>query len=119
MTGGFEGVRIYAVVPGRDVRSYLEDRIRAGEAIDLEPSLDAYEKAISRTLQSVYPGARILVRRQDQDTPGPARTRVDTDTDGVDTGELEQEVVDLIAEFDVTSCLVYRDEWRGSSARKT
>lgn len=109
MSGSFEGVQIYAVLSDRDMAGYLERQANAGRAIDITASLEAHERAVARTLQQLYPGARVLVRRLDQDAPHPPRTRVDSRVEGVDTGEIEQEVLDLISEFDVTSCVVYRD----------
>jgi hypothetical protein len=105
----FSGIRINAVVPARDIHAYLESRSKPGKPIDVEASLDAYEHGIRQTLQDVYPGAGILVRLQRHPTPSPPQTRVESDASGVDTGEIEQEVVDLIAEFDITACIVYRN----------
>lgn len=110
MSEDFRGVQIYAVFPARDIRVWLERHAgaRTGREVDVEASLAACEAAIERTLQETYAGARILVRRQDHPTPEPPRTRVESTATGVDTGELEQEVLDLISEFDVGSCVVYR-----------
>jgi hypothetical protein len=109
MSDDFSGIRINAIVPARDIHDYLVSRSESDHPIDVEASLDAYEQGIRQTLQNVYPGAGILVRLQQHPTPSPPQTRVESDAAGVDTGEIEQEVVDLIAEFDITACIVYRD----------
>ena len=97
-------------MPGRDIRAYLERHAGKERAVDIEASLDACEHGIMRELQEAYPGARILVRRQDYPTPDPARSRVDGDAPGIDLGEIGQEVADFIAEFDFTNYVVYQDE---------
>lgn len=108
MSEDFAGIQIYAVAPVRDIHDYLESRSRSGESIDIDASLAAYEAGIRQTLQDVYPGARILVRRSDFPTPDPPRTRVESTRREADTGEIEQEIEDLIAEFDITSCIVHQ-----------
>ena len=95
-------------MPARDIHDYLESRSEPDQPVDVEASLDAYEHGIRQTLQDIYPGAGILVRLQRHPTPSPPQTRVESDATGVDTGEIEQEIVDLIAEFDITACIVYK-----------
>lgn len=104
----FSGVQIYAVMPARDIRAYFERHGGKTGQVDIEASLEACETGIRERIVTAYPGARVLVRRQDHPTPEPARTRVDADKESVDTGEIQQEVADLVAEFDFTSCVVYR-----------
>jgi hypothetical protein len=108
MAGPFSGVQIYAIMPARDIRAYLERHASQDGPVDIEASLQACEQGIHKRLSDAYPGSRILVRRQDHPTPEPPRTRVEASVDGVDTGEIEQEVADLVAEFDFTQCVVYR-----------
>lgn len=113
MAHQFAGIQIYAVMPARDIRAYLERHAGKEHAVDIEASLDACEHGIMHEMQEAYPGARILVRRQDYPTPNPPRSRVEGDASGIDLGELGQEVADLIAEFDFTSYVVYQDELQG------
>lgn len=113
MTDQFEGIQIYAVMPARDIRAYLDRHAGNERPVDVEASLDACEKGIMRELERAYPGARILVRRQDYPTPDPPRTRVDATIHSADTGEIQQEVEDIIAEFDFTSYVVYQDRLPG------
>jgi hypothetical protein len=104
----FSGVQIYAVMPARDIRAYLERHAEQSGQVDIEASLEACEVGIRERIVTAYPGARVLVRRQDHPTPEPPRTHIEASQEGVDTGEIQQEVADLVAEFDFTSCVVYR-----------
>lgn len=108
MADQFSGTQIYAVLPAGDVRVYMERHAGDGRPVDADASLNVYEARVRETLNGMYPGARILVRLQDESAPAEHRTRVECTTASVDAGLIEQEVIDLIAEFDVTRCVVYR-----------
>lgn len=109
MSTNYTGIQIYAVVPGADIRVYFERHAGDGRTVDTSASLREIELRVRDTLTGMYPGARILVRLQDEPTPAPARTRVDGNAAGVDSSLIEQEIIDLIAEFDVTRCVIYRE----------
>jgi hypothetical protein len=108
MSDQFSGTHIYAVLPAGDIRVYLERHAGDGRPVDTDASLRTYQQRVRETLDGMYPGARILVRLHDESAPGEHRTRVECNTASVDAGLIEQEVIDLIAEFDVTRCVVYR-----------
>lgn len=100
-------VRIYAVFNANDVSAYL-DSLEDDQEVDVEATLNACEHAIEQALMVVHPEAGIVLRRQDDVASSPPRTRVETDDPSLDPELIGQEVDDLIAEFDITVCVVYR-----------
>lgn len=103
-----QGIRIYAVFKTADITAYLESHAGEREA-DLEATLAACERGIEAALATIHPEARIIVRRQDEHALNPPRTRVETDDPGSDLELIGQEIDDLIAEFDIIRCVVYRE----------
>ena len=88
-------------------RPYLES-LEDDREVDVEATLNACERGIEQALTTVLAGAQIVLRRQDALTSDPPRTRVETDDPNLDPELIGQEVDDLIAEFDITECVVYR-----------
>jgi hypothetical protein len=101
-------VRIYAVFKTNTVLAYVES-LEDDRAVDVDATLNACEEGIKQALATVHPEARITLRRQDELASNPPRTRVETDDASLDPELIGQEIDDLMAEFDITECVVYRD----------
>lgn len=102
------GVRIYAIFKAHDVSAYLES-LEDDRVVDVEATLKTCEKGIEQALATLHPGAQITLRRQDELATNPPRTRVETDDASLDPELIGQEIDDLIDEFDITECVVYRN----------
>jgi hypothetical protein len=116
MAQQYHGVRIYATFKARDLSAYLES-LEDDRDVDVEATLNACEKGIEQALATVHPEAHIVLRRQDEQASNPPRTRVETDDASLDPELIGQEIDDLIAEFDITECVVYRDEPQPEASR--
>lgn len=101
-------IRIYAAIRTEDVMAYLEAHANGPGEVDIEATLSACEQAITAALATVHPEAWIVVRRPDEHALNPPRTHVESDDASIDLELVGQEVDDLIAEFDITECVVYR-----------
>jgi hypothetical protein len=102
------GIRIYVVFHTRNIMAYIESHVDT-ETVDVEATFATCEQGIRDALATVYPDARIVVRRQDPQGINPARSRVEVDDSALDPELIGQEVDDLVAEFDITGCVVYQD----------
>lgn len=100
-------VRIYAAFSVKDIMTYIDSHAGV-TSVDVDATLTACERGIEAALATVHPEARIVVRRQDKHATEPPRTRVETDDPTVDPELIGQEIDDLIAEFDIISCVVYQ-----------